>query len=234
MPLTVASSLSVTSVDWSGLDTILLDMDGTILDLAFDNHFWGTVIPREWGLKRGLDTITSQQRLSPVFANEQGKLNWYCLDFWGDTLELDIPSIKAQYADGIRWRPQAETFLRQLQASHLDVVLITNAHPLTLEMKAERLPIAQWFDKMISSHDYGAPKETPAFWNALMGERPFNPERTLFMDDSEHVLDSAKAFGIADLITLRQPDSTVPLREVTRFPAIHHFNEISEGLPRID
>ena len=87
---------------------------------------------------------------------------------------------------------------------------------------------------MISSHDYGAPKETPAFWNALMGERPFNPERTLFMDDSEYVLDSAKAFGIADLITLRQPDSTVPQRAVTRFPAIHHFDEISEGLPRID
>ena len=81
MPLTVASSLSVTDVDWSGLDTILLDMDGTILDLAFDNHFWGTVIPREWGLERGLDANTSQQTLAPVFANEQGKLNWYCLDF---------------------------------------------------------------------------------------------------------------------------------------------------------
>ena len=128
-----------------------------------------------------------------MFANEQGKLNWYCLDFWGDTLELDILSIKARYTDGIRWRPQAETFLRQLQASHLDVVLITNAHPLTLQMKAERLPIAQWFDKIISSHDYGVPKETPAFWNALMGERPFNPGRTLFMDDSEHVLDSARS-----------------------------------------
>ena len=112
--------------------------------------------------------------------------------------------------------------------------MITNAHPLTLEMKAEQLPIAQWFDKMISSHHYGTPKETPAFWNALMEECPFNPERTLFMDDSERVLDSAKAFGIADLITMRQPDSTVPLREVTRFPAIHHFEEISEGLPRID
>ena len=234
MPMTVASSLSVTSVDWPGLDTILLDMDGTILDLAFDNHFWGTVIPREWGLKRGLDTDTSQQRLAPVFASEQGKLNWYCLDFWGDTLDLDILAIKSQHAEGIRWRPQAETFLGQLQASHLDVVLITNAHPLTLEMKAERLPITQWFDKIISSHDYGAPKETLAFWNALMVERPFNPKRTLFIDDSEHVLDSAKAFGIAALVTLRQPDSTVPLREVTRYPAIHHFDEISEGLPLID
>ena len=65
MPLTVASSLSVTSVDWSGLDTILLDMDGTILDLAFDNHFWGTVIPREWGLKRGLDTNNTSRGSHP-------------------------------------------------------------------------------------------------------------------------------------------------------------------------
>jgi len=234
MALTVAPSLSVTDVDWAQLDTILLDMDGTLLDLEFDNHFWGTVIPGEWGKQRGLDVATSQETLAPVFAGERGKLNWYCLDFWGETLELDIPTIKASYAEGIRWRPQAETFLRHLRASHLDVVLITNAHPLTLQMKAERVPLAQWFDAIIISHDYGAPKEAPTFWNALMNEHPFDPERTLFVDDSEYVLESAKAFGIAHLVTLRQPDSTLPVRERTEFPAIHHFEEILDGLPDID
>ena len=93
MALTVASSLSVEAVDWSQLDTILLDMDGTLLDLEFDNHFWGTVIPGEWGRPRGLDVRTSREKLAPVFAGERGKLNWYCLDFWGETLELDIPTI---------------------------------------------------------------------------------------------------------------------------------------------
>ena len=234
MALTVASSLSVEAVDWSQLDTILLDMDGTLLDLEFDNHFWGTVIPGEWGRPRGLDVRTSKQKLAPVFAGERGKLNWYCLDFWGETLELDIPAIKARYTEGIRWRPQAETFLQHLQASHLDVVLITNAHPLTLKMKAERLPLAQWFDVMISSHDYGAPKETPTFWHSLIEDRPFDPDRTLFLDDSEYVLDSAQAFGVAHLVTLRQPDSTLPPRVDTRFPAIHHFEEILSGLPSID
>ncbi|RCL47381.1 MAG: HAD family hydrolase, partial [Halieaceae bacterium] len=136
--------------------------------------------------------------------------------------------------EGIRWRPQAETFLRHLQASHLDVVLITNAHPLTLKMKAERLPLAQWFDVMISSHDYGAPKETPTFWRSLIQDHPFDPERTLFVDDSEYVLDSAQEFGVAHLVTLRQPDSTLPPRVDTRFPAIHHFEEILSGLPTID
>jgi putative hydrolase of the HAD superfamily len=206
MALTVASSLSVEAVDWSQLDTILLDMDGTLLDLEFDNHFWGTVIPGEWGRQRGLDVRTSQETLAPVFAGERGRLNWYCLDFWSETLELDIPAIKALYTEGVRWRPQAETFLRHLQASHLDVVLITNAHPVTLMMKAERLPLAQWFD----------------------------PDRTLFVDDSEYVLDSAQEFGVAHLVTLRQPDSTLPPRVDTRFPAIHHFEEILSGLPNID
>ncbi len=234
MALTVANSLQVEQVDWDQLDTILLDMDGTLLDLAFDNHFWGKVIPERWGHLNGLDLPSSQQHLAPIFAREQGKLNWYCLDFWGQTLGLDIASIKTTCTDGIQWRPQAETFLRRLRASHLDVVLITNAHPVTLDIKAERLPLAKWFDKMVSSHRYGAPKETPLFWEQLIAERPFNPHRTLFVDDSEHVLDSAQTFGISHLITLRQPDSSLPPRTNTRYPSIHHFEEIMQGLPTID
>src|SRR5690606_507131 len=28
------------SLPWNQIDTVLLDMDGTLLDLHFDNHFW--------------------------------------------------------------------------------------------------------------------------------------------------------------------------------------------------
>ena len=145
MALTVATNLAVETVDWSQLDTILLDMDGTLLDLEFDNHFWGTVIPERWGQERGLDVAASQATLAPLFKEVRGTLDWYCLDYWSQKLSLDIPTIKTGYSEGIRWRPQAETFLRHLNTSHLDVVLITNAHPVTLAMKAERLPLAQWF-----------------------------------------------------------------------------------------
>ncbi len=234
MALTVSSGRSVTSIDWSQLDTILLDMDGTLLDLEFDNHFWGSVIPEHWGRQRGLDISASQKTLAPIFAEQQGRLNWYCLDYWAGRLELDIPAIKAAHTDGIRWRPQAEHFLQRLHASHLDVVLITNAHPLTLKIKAEKLPMAQWFDLMLSSHELGVPKETPAFWEALTRCRPFDPLRTLFVDDSEHVLQSARDYGVSHLVTLRQPDSSQAIRQDTHFPAIHHFDEILEGLPSID
>ncbi len=234
MALTVSSCRSVEGVEWSQLDTILLDMDGTLLDLEFDNHFWGTVIPSEWGRRRGLDIATSKETLAPLFAEQQGRLNWYCLDFWGKTLNIDILQIKSDCAHGIRWRPQAERFMQHLNSSHLDVIMITNAHPITLEIKAERLSLAHYFDLMISSHHFNIPKEMPAFWNRLMAERPFDPERTLFLDDSEYVLEAAEAFGISHLITLRQPDSTVPPRKATRYPAIHHFDEIINGLPAID
>jgi putative hydrolase of the HAD superfamily len=43
---------------------------------------------------------------------------------------------------------------------------------------------------------------------------------------------SAQAYGIAHLLTLLQPDSTQEKRLETRFPGIHHFDEIMPELRR--
>ena len=42
-------------IAWQEVDTVLLDMDGTLLDLAFDNYFWQTLVPETWGAARGLN-----------------------------------------------------------------------------------------------------------------------------------------------------------------------------------
>ena len=42
-------------IDWDNIDTVLLDMDGTLLDLAFDNWFWQRHVPEQYALNRGLD-----------------------------------------------------------------------------------------------------------------------------------------------------------------------------------
>ena len=222
------------SVDWQQLHTVLLDMDGTLLDLKFDNFFWGTFIPDEWGQLQGLDLKASQSRLAPVFAKEKGRLTWYCLEFWEEKLGLDIRSLQANVAERIQWLPQAENFLGSLKASHLNMIVVTNAHPANLEAKLERIPLTKWFDNIVSAHDYNIPKENPDFWRMLMKTHPFTPNHTLFIDDSEDVLDSASTFGLANLITLIQPDSSLPCRSETRFPAIHLFDEIMQGLPSFE
>ena len=95
-----------------------------------------------------------------------------------------------------------------------------------MEIKLARVEIAHWFDAIVVSHDLRAPKEDPAFWHALHALHPFPPTRTLLIDDTEAVLDAARRYGIANLLTLLQPDSKLQKRLDTRFPGIHHFDEI--------
>lgn len=40
------------NIAWQDVDTVLLDMDGTLLDLAFDNYFWQKLVPETWGAKK--------------------------------------------------------------------------------------------------------------------------------------------------------------------------------------
>ena len=42
------------NIAWQDVDTVLLDMDGTLLDLAFDNYFWQKLVPETWGAKNGV------------------------------------------------------------------------------------------------------------------------------------------------------------------------------------
>lgn len=221
-------------VNWNEIDTVLLDMDGTLLDLHFDNFFWLEHLPRRYAEIRGEDPADTRHRLVERFRAEQGSLNWYCVDYWSRELGLDVRELKDELRHLIAIRPHVEDFLARLHGSHRRVLLVTNAHHKSLSLKLEHTGLDRWFDAIICSHDFGLAKEHPGFWAALRSVEPFVPERTLLIDDNHAVLASARHYGIRWLLSLLQPDSQRPPRTVEDFPAILHFDEIMPAVGQID
>ena len=213
--------------DWSAIDTVLLDMDGTILDLKFDNHFWLELVPAKFAAVNALTVDAAKARLVPLFAAKQGTLEWYSIEHWSRELDLNLPALKREASEHIAWLPEAESFVRRLRALSKRLILVTNAHAETLAVKDEQLDFRGHFDAMYSSHVFGAPKENIAFWERLIEREPFDRTRALFVDDSLPVLRAARAFGIAWIYAIAHPDSTRPRREIVEFPAVNALHELT-------
>lgn len=213
-------------IDWHEIDTVLLDMDGTLLDLYFDNYFWQEYLPRHWGEVHGLDAETAKQELIPRFKNREGTLSWYCLDFWSSELNIDVLKLKADVEHLIRMRPSALEFLETLAGMGKLPIMVTNAHVDLIAMKLEKTGIGKYFRKIICSHRLGAPKEEPEFWKKLNQNLAFRPATTLLIDDNLTVLRTARDYGISNLFSIARPDSQAPARDTEEFVAIRDFRGI--------
>lgn len=213
-------------IDWDEIDTVLLDMDGTLLDLHFDNYFWLTHLPKRYAETHGVDEQEAMAKLEAHIKAHEGTLNWYCLEFWSQALELDIRALKEEVKHKIQIRPFVMEFLQKLKERGKRLILITNAHPQSLDLKLEITEIDQWLHMVISSHEFNQPKEAQEFWTQLSEREKFDPQRTLFIDDTVRILDSAREYGIRHLLCIHQPDSQREHRGIKDYPAIHHFDEI--------
>lgn len=217
-------------IDWNKINTVLLDMDGTLLDLNFDNHFWKEFVPLKYAQKQGLSMQSAKDTLAPRFKSMEGRLEWYCLDYWSRELELDITGLKAEISGLITVLPHVMDFLEMIRRSPKKVLLVTNAHRDSLGLKMEKTCLIPFFDGIVSSHDYGKPKEHAGFWALLQKEHHFEKTNTLLIDDSLAVLDSARHFGIEHLISVSKPDSGLPKKQIIEYPAIEDFRELMTGL----
>ena len=213
-------------IDWQTIDTVFLDMDGTLLDLYFDNHFWLEHVPRRYAEMNGWSLEEAKEHLQALYASRIGTLDWYCIDYWSDQLGLDILTLKQEVEHLIRMHPHVEEFLNRLHGLVEKSVLVTNAHPGTLAFKLERVPLGHYFDALVTSHELGLPKEDVVFWDRLQKVVPYDPARTLFVDDSISVLNAAKKAGIGTIVAIHSPDSRQPQREIADFPAIPDFSAL--------
>ncbi|MDW8324108.1 MAG: GMP/IMP nucleotidase [Burkholderiales bacterium] len=211
---------------WPEIDTVLLDMDGTLLDLHYDNHFWREVVPVKYAERHGLTEAQARAECFRRYEAQAGTLNWYCVDYWARELDLDILRLKEEVAHLIAVHPEVPEFLQALRAAGKRVVLVTNAHHKTLALKLARTRIDVHFDAIHTAHGYGLAKENAGFWDRLRAQEPFDPARTLLVDDSLPVLSSAQAYGIAHLLGVYRPDTRQPERDVGAFRAIRRFGEL--------
>lgn len=216
-------------LDWQQIDTLFLDMDGTLLDLHFDNHFWLEHLPRQYAASKGMSLEDARRLIQEKTDSQTGTLNWYCLDYWSNELQIDIPTLKTEIDHLIQFRPHVEDFLRELKRTPHRVVLTTNAHHKSLAIKLRKTNLEQYLDRIISSHDLGYAKEQAGFWDALQAIEPFDKNRTALIDDSLSVLRAASRYGIRHLLAIQQPDSKQPQRLTEEFGAVACFSHLLPG-----
>ncbi len=213
-------------INWDNVDTVCLDMDGTLLDLRFDNYFWLEYIPRIYALDNNMELSQAEHYLYKIFAQEHGKLQWYCLDFWSEKLQLDIVAHKSEITHLISLRKGVLDFLRYVKKLGKTQYLVTNAHNDSLVLKMSKTGIAHHFDEIICSHDFGVAKEEPGFWDILTKKYPLSLNATLFIDDSINVLQAAQNAGIKYVFGIAQPDSQQPVKVIDNFDLIHDFSDM--------
>lgn len=220
-------------LNWEKINFVILDMDGTLLDLHFDNYFWQTHIPEKYAKAHDISLLKAQEYLNTETNKVSGKIEWYCLDYWTEKLDLPIVELKKEIKHKISLRPDTLPFLDALRNANKKVVLVTNAHPDSLSLKVERTALDKHIDLLISTHTYGTTKESQTLWQKLQADLQFNNDTTLFVDDSLTILDSAKQFGIKHLLAVANPDSKRPrLNDVQLkgYPFITDYRDITDDI----
>ena len=207
-------------------DTLMLDMDGTVLDLAFDNYVWLELMPQKYAEHTGVSHDEAKDFLYSKARSLRGQLDWYCIDHWCEQTGLDILAIHRDVNERIGYLPGAKEFLDTVSELDIRLLLVTNSHRGTLAIKTEVTGVADYFDHVYTSHDVGHAKEDQPFWQAVQDAESFDPKRTLFVDDNLSVLRSAQQFGIEMLLTVTRPDTSAPVREKCEFAGVEGVVEL--------
>ncbi|GAA5216569.1 GMP/IMP nucleotidase [Corallincola platygyrae] len=213
-------------LQWDQIETVLLDMDGTLLDLHFDNHFWLTHLPQRYAEEKEISFEQAHDLLTSAYREVMGSLKWYCLDYWQERLQMDIVAMKREVANRISLRPDTLPFLDTLKDTGRQVILLTNAHPDSLSLKVERTQLDKHLHKLYTSHEFGAAKEQQQLWSQLQRKLGFEKEKTLFVDDSASVLAAARTYGIKHLLAVANPDSQQPARQVAGYHNIKDYRTL--------
>jgi HAD superfamily hydrolase (TIGR01509 family) len=212
--------------DWDAIDTVCLDLDGTLLDQAYDNHIWRDLVPEHFAIRHGLPLETARERVVRHYEDHHGTLQAYSLEYWADLCGVDLFELHRQEQARIDWLDGAADFLAQLRAMPKRLVLLTNSHPFALELKHAKTRVLDYFHEAASSQEFGAPKEDQQFWVRAREKFGFDPERSLFADDNLRMLRAAEKAGMRWIYGVRISDTRWPPLSHDHYPAVDRVREL--------
>lgn len=213
-------------IPFNEIKTVLLDMDGTILDKYYDDYFWEVYVPQKYAEKEHISLEDARRILFSMYKAEEGTLNWTDVYFWSRKTGLNILQLKKEVAYLINPHPDAEDFLKFISSDGKKVYLVTNAHNSVMELKLKKTGFNKYFHGVFTSFDIGYPKEKLEFWERLKEKVFFEPEYSIFIDDTEEILHTAKLSGIKFPILRAVSSSRSIPKKSENFLTIMKFQEI--------
>jgi 5'-nucleotidase len=216
---------------WEGIDDVLLDMDGTLLDRHFDNFFFEEELPRRYAALHSLPFEVSRDRLMAMYRSVEGELAWTDLHYWTKRVGIDVVALHKELDHMIGFLPGAEEFLRHLRRLGKRVTIITNAHEAGVSVKSAKTGLDRLVDRIVDAFEVGYLKMRPEYWPSCQRLLGFDPARSLYMDDDEGCLIAAKRFGLAHLVHSAKSSSQLPPAPLAEFYSIAGFAPLLNGRP---
>ena len=209
---------------WNSIETFFLDLDGTLLDLAYDNYFWHEHIPNIYAKKYNMNFIQAKNDFEKKYKEKKDTLDWYSLNYWSQRIGVNLEHEVLNTKNKIQIFPGSINFLRNLKKHNLKIVLLTNCPRNMLHIKITQTKLWGYFDKIISSEDYGFSKENNNFWKCLDKELLYCKNTSVFIDDNQEVLKCSYNNDIKNVFCINFPDSNQCKQIVKDFRSLDNID----------
>ena len=211
---------------WDSIETVLLDMDGTLLDRHFEDFFWDELVPRRYATKHRLPLAAAKEKLKTIYQSKLNTVYWGDIAYWEKRLDLRLWGLRYQTQHLVRMHPHTMRFLKFLKQRKKKVYLVTAALRADVDFKLSTNAIGCYFDGIFSEFEIGASKKSVVFWEKLQRLIGFKKNSTMVADDEASVLKAAKKYGIKWIVLKKTFSSKKEPRASDEFISVRHFDDI--------
>jgi putative hydrolase of the HAD superfamily len=216
-------------LNWDGIDDVLVDMDGTLLDRQFDNFFFEEELPRRYAKIHGLSFDASREQLMAMYRSVEGELAWTDLHYWSNRVGIDVVAMHRELQHLIGFLPGAEEFLKAVRRKGKRLIVLTNAHQAGVAVKSAKTGLDRYVDRIVDAFEVGYLKMRSEYWPACRTLVGFDPSRSLYVDDDEACLVAAREYGIATIIHSAKSSSQLPAERSANFMSVEHLPVLLNG-----